>query len=46
MMYYGWLTRTAILMMAHGDDVLLTVNGEDVLWMANQNCDIDDDSRR
>jgi hypothetical protein len=32
MMYYGWL-RT---------DVLLTVNGDDVVWMANQNCDIDD----
>ena len=26
MMYYGWLTRTAILMMANRDDVLLMVN--------------------
>ena len=32
MMCYGWL-RT---------DVLLTANGDDVLWMADQNCDIDD----
>jgi hypothetical protein len=33
-MYYGWL-RT---------DVLLKVNEDDVLWMANQNCDIDDNT--
>jgi hypothetical protein len=31
-MYYGWL-RT---------DVLLTVNWDDVSWIVNQNCDIDD----
>jgi hypothetical protein len=28
--------------MDNGNDVLLMVNRDDVLWMVNQNCDIDD----